>query len=159
MLNLDWCGRAWLPNQTIADHWDCGQKSQELADRDKNDKVPTRPSTLPPQPQNIPWICNKLKVLRVNNDVWWTCCPAKSAFVVCLLFLTQHIFEREKETHGNALRFEMDSLPQCRVNVKNYSSKPLYKAVVLYKLLRVQPQDVTLCLAGSVWTLHIFKTL
>lgn len=61
-----------------------------------------------------------------------------------IIINNNRLFSRDKETHGNTLRFEIDSLLQCRVNVKRYSSKPLYKAVVLHKRLRVQPQDVTL---------------
>lgn len=67
-------------------------------------------------------------------------------FVACQINIINNsrLFSRGKDTHWNALHFEIDSLLQCRVNAKNYSSKPLYKAVVLYRLLRVQPQDVTL---------------
>lgn len=107
--------------------------------------------------KNIPEICNK--------DYWWQRgfmvnllpCQVTSCLPnIIIIIIINRLFSRDKETHGNTLRFEIDSLLQCRVNVKHYSSKPLYKAVVLYKLL----STTTRChsLTGSVWTLHTWKT-
>lgn len=53
---------------------DCGQKSKELADQDKNDKVPTRPNTpLPPNYLHPTHLKKYSPKYGVNEDSWSEC--------------------------------------------------------------------------------------